>query len=56
MAEQRLGDKNVKPFDITGKPMSGWLMVKEDGLRRKDDLADWIHIGKRFALTLPEKK
>jgi TfoX/Sxy family transcriptional regulator of competence genes len=56
MAEQRLGGKNVKPFDITGKPMSGWLMVKEDGWRRKDDLADWIHIGKRFALTLPEKK
>jgi TfoX/Sxy family transcriptional regulator of competence genes len=25
--------KHVRPFDITGRPMKGWLMVAEEGLR-----------------------
>ncbi len=29
LAEKSLQGSNVKPFDITGKPMSGWIMVQE---------------------------
>jgi TfoX/Sxy family transcriptional regulator of competence genes len=54
--EQSLKDKNVKPFDITGRPMSGWIMVKEAGWKSRAALAKWIEAGNRFALSLPEKK
>ena len=54
-AEQSLKDRNVKPFDITGRPMAGWIMVQEAGWKGVADLGKWINVGKRFALSLPEK-
>ena len=54
--EQSLKDASVKPFDITGKPMTGWIMVKEAGWKSVAGLAKWMGIGKQFALSLPEKK
>ena len=51
-----LKDRNVKPFDITGKPMAGWVMVKEAGWKGRAGLGKWLGIGKQFALSLPEKK
>jgi len=54
--EQSLKDRNVKPFDITGRPMAGWVMVQEAGWKAQASLAKWIAVGKRFALSLPEKK
>ncbi len=54
--EQSLKDANVQPFDITGKPMAGWVMVKEAGWKSQATLQKWIDAGKQFALTLPEKK
>ena len=54
--EQSLKDRNVKPFDITGRPMSGWVMVQEAGWKSAAGLAKWLEVGKRFALSLPEKK
>jgi len=55
-AETSLRGKNVKPFDITGKPMAGWVLVEEAGWKRAAGLAKWLEIGKKFALSLPEKK
>jgi TfoX/Sxy family transcriptional regulator of competence genes len=54
--EKSLKDRNVKPFDITGKPMAGWVMVQEAGWKSAAGLAKWMEIGKEFALSLPEKK
>jgi hypothetical protein len=54
--EQSLRDRNVKPFDITGRPMAGWVLVQEAGWKNAAGLAKWIEIGKKFALSLPEKK
>jgi TfoX/Sxy family transcriptional regulator of competence genes len=53
--EKSLRNRNVQPFDITGKPMAGWIMVKEEGWKSQDALKKWIGIGKDFALSLPEK-
>lgn len=53
--EKSLKDPNVRPFDITGRPMAGWIMVKEAGWKNRAGLAKWIGIVKRFALSLPEK-
>ncbi len=54
--EKSLKARNVKPFDITGRPMAGWVMVEEAGWKSAVGLAKWIGIGKEFALSLPEKK
>ena len=44
----------VRPFDITGSPMAGWVMVDSEGL---DDgvLEEWLERAREFVLTLPPK-
>ena len=60
----RLGEENarhaltqpfVRPFDITGKPMKGWVMVEENGFREDRQMSDWLQSAKKFAATLPPK-
>jgi hypothetical protein len=46
---------SARPFDITGKPMRGWVMVSAEGHKKKQDLAAWVARGASFALTLPSK-
>ena len=47
---------NVRPFDITGTSMAGWIMVAKAGWKRRAGLEKWLKIAKSFAATLPEKK
>jgi len=42
-------------FDITGRPMSGWVMVEAKVLQSDAALAGWVEQGVTFALTLPPK-
>jgi len=46
---------HVKPFDLTGRPMKGWLVVEEAGVKTAKQLSAWIKEGVEFALTLPPK-
>jgi hypothetical protein len=46
---------HTKPFDITGKPMSGWVMVGVKGYEEAEDLKKWVQLGMDFAQTLPPK-
>src|SRR3972149_154658 len=46
---------HVRPFDITGKPMKGWLIVDPDGCNTAKLLTAWVKEGVGFALTLPAK-
>lgn len=34
--DKLLAQKSVRPFDIAGKPMKGWLLINEDGIKGKD--------------------
>lgn len=43
------------PFDLTGKPMKGWLVVEADGVKTDKQLSAWVKEGVEFALTLPPK-
>ena len=45
----------VRPFDITGRPMKGWVMVGEEGFQTDDELQTWLLKAKTFAETLPPK-
>jgi TfoX/Sxy family transcriptional regulator of competence genes len=46
---------HVRPFDITGRPMKGWLVVEADGVKTAKQLSTWIKEGVVFASSLPPK-
>jgi TfoX/Sxy family transcriptional regulator of competence genes len=46
---------HVKPFDMTGKPMKGWLLVEAEGYKTDKQLGKWVKEGVEFALRLPPK-
>ncbi len=53
--ESALARPHVRPFDITGRPMKGWIMVAPEGYQEAADLQNWIDQGVAFALSLPPK-
>ena len=53
--EKALKEKFVIPFDITGKPMKGWVMVVPDGVEDDSQLKKWIQRSTKFVETLPAK-
>lgn len=53
--EKLLKKKHTRVFDITGRPMKGWLMVEPDGTKTAKQIASWVKEGIEFALTLPPK-
>ena len=53
-AERALTRPHVKPFDISGKPMKGWIMVGKAGVSDAD-LRQWLAEARRFVETLPPK-
>jgi len=46
---------HVRPFDITGRPMKGWVMVGQEGFQAEQDLANWLDQAREFASSLPPK-
>lgn len=50
-----LNKSHVRLFDMTGKPMKGWLVVEADGIKTAKQLTSWVKEGVEFALTLPPK-
>ncbi|HXQ34902.1 MAG TPA: TfoX/Sxy family protein [Anaerolineales bacterium] len=46
---------HAKPFDLTGKPMKGWMLVEADGVKTGKQLSAWVKEGMEFASTLPPK-
>jgi TfoX/Sxy family transcriptional regulator of competence genes len=55
LAAEKLNHEHVREFDITGKPMKGWVMVEKGSWEKRDELTIWLDIGKSFALSLPKK-
>ena len=53
--EELLADPEARPFDFTGRPMKGWLMIGPDGYESDDALTRWLNLGIDFALSLPPK-
>ena len=40
--EELLSKTGAKSFDLTGKPMKGWLLVSADGTKSKKDFDFWV--------------
>ena len=45
----------MRIFDITGRPMKGWLLVSSKSVERKRALREWIAKGVAYAQSLPPK-
>ena len=48
-------EPHVELFDITGRAMTGWVMVKEPAYRIDEDLRSWVDKGVKYSLSLPAK-
>ena len=55
-AAELLIDDLVDEFDITGRPMKGWVMVDEEAFPTDQKLADWLDLAREFVVALPAKK
>src|SRR3954469_23902904 len=53
--EAALLEPNVRPFDITGRPMTGWVVIAPEGVAEDDQLAGWIERARTFVGELPAK-
>jgi len=53
--EAALREPYVKEFDITGRPMKGWVMVLPEGIEEDDQLKDWVARASKFVAKLPKK-
>ncbi len=54
-AAEALKRTDVRVFDITGRPMKGWVMVAPPGYEEDDVLGEWLELGRVFAAALPGK-
>jgi len=53
--EEAMLEPHVKPFDITGKPMKNWVLVKPEGIKDDGQLKDWIQRAVKFVGKMPAK-
>jgi TfoX/Sxy family transcriptional regulator of competence genes len=53
--EEALSQPHTHPFDLTGRPMSGWIVVEPEGYRTHKNFKTWIDAGIDFASTLKPK-
>lgn len=54
-AADALLEPHVRRFDVTGKPMRGWVLVGPEGVEDDAQLRDWIDRAAAFVGTLPPK-
>ena len=50
-----LARPGVRIFDLSGKPMKGWLLVSSSALSDNKALASWVARGVKYARSLPAK-
>ena len=53
--DDALREPGVRIFDLSGRPMRGWLLVSADSLGQQKSLVHWVGRGVSFAKSLPIK-
>ncbi len=51
-----LATKGVRPMEMRGRQMQGWLRVDTEAVRTKRQLEKWVRVGTGYARTLPTKR
>ena len=54
--QQALFQPHTRVFDMTGRPMKGWIVVTPSGLGTQEELRRWVQHGVNYAASLPAKK
>ena len=54
-ADKLMKNEYARPFDITGKPMKGWVLISPDYVETEDKLREMLALGADFAKQLPVK-
>lgn len=54
-AAELLQKEHFRPFDITGRPMKGWVMVAPEAISDDGDLEKYLQLCRDFVSTLPPK-
>ena len=50
-----LKQPGARIFDISGRPMKGWLLIGGEGLKDQKSFKKWVRTGVQYAATLPKK-
>jgi TfoX/Sxy family transcriptional regulator of competence genes len=54
-SDRALTEDGVRVFDMTGKPMKGWILVSPDRTSDEAGLSEWVEAGADYAASLPAK-
>jgi|SRR5262245_3299462 len=50
-----LAKPHTRIFDLTGRPMKGWILVEPAGVKTDANLGKWVETAAKFAGALPKK-
>jgi TfoX/Sxy family transcriptional regulator of competence genes len=50
-----VSEPHVRPVEMRGRAMDGWLRVDAEALETEDDLRHWVNHGVAYARSLPPK-
>jgi hypothetical protein len=53
--DRGLTKPHARVFDLTGRPMKGWLLVGPQGLVSEAELERWVGVATKYAESLPTK-
>lgn len=51
-----LAKPHTRRFDLTGRPMNGWILVAPKGIATDAQLGKWVAVAATYAATLPAKR
>jgi TfoX/Sxy family transcriptional regulator of competence genes len=52
---EALTHPGAEPMTFTGREMSGFIVLRDDGIETDEALEEWIERARRFVATLPPK-
>ena len=50
-----LKESGVSAFDVTGRPMKGWVLVDAEAVAEEPELKAWVDRSRSYTRTLPAK-
>jgi TfoX/Sxy family transcriptional regulator of competence genes len=53
--DEALKEPHVSAFNITGRPMKGWVLVAPEAIEGDDPLSGWVRRAIKFVGQLPAK-
>jgi TfoX/Sxy family transcriptional regulator of competence genes len=53
--DRALDEPHARPFDLSGRPMTGWVFVAADATRSNEGLEAWVDRAVNYVSALPPK-